>query len=128
MKRFSLICGGCILVLGIIIGSIVVEADSFPERSICLKDNQNADIDKDRLFSDYMTETVVSGIKDCDGVLDCKIEIDCAKGEIFSADVDIVAGNSRADALETDVLDYVSESFGIPVENITLSFHEEVLP
>lgn len=123
MKRFSLICGGCILVWGMIIGSIVAEADNFPEKSICLKDNQNTDIDKDGVFSDYMAETVVSGIKDCDGVLDCKIEVDCAKGEIFSADVDIVVENNRADDLETAVLDYVSESFGIPVENITLSFH-----
>ncbi|MCM1088092.1 MAG: hypothetical protein NC419_08040 [Muribaculaceae bacterium] len=130
-KRVFLLCAGSVLVLGVVIAGITAgmagsNEEGIAQESIELRaDSRSTDPDKDALYADYIVKTVVSGIEDCDGVVDCAIDIDYADGEILSADVGIVAGQDRADTLETDILDYVSKSFDIPAENVTLSFQEE---
>lgn len=125
-KRIFLLCAGSMLVLGIAIAGIAAGTANSNEESIELKaDNRVTDSDKDALYADYIVKTVASGIEDCDGVVDCAIDIDYADGEILSADVGVITGQDRADTLETDILEYVSKSFDIPAENVTLSFQEE---
>lgn len=123
-KRIFLICGSGLLALGIITGGIVVGAGDFSKEDINIANgyNQITNMDKDSLYSDYTEKTLVSNIKDKDGVLDCNIDTYSSNGEIVSADVSVVADKAEKNDLKTEILDYVSEFLGIEKENIRLSF------
>ncbi|MCH5248344.1 MAG: hypothetical protein J1E98_00355 [Lachnospiraceae bacterium] len=125
-KRLFLILGCCTLIVVItIMGIMLRESSSFQEREkanrYCI-DDMDTNNDKDSLYFDYIVAVLVETIKNENGVMDCKINLNYSNGEIVSANVSVVAEGDEINISETNILDYVSQSLEISTEDIILSY------
>ncbi len=118
-KRVSVILAMCVLILGFTIGGIVVVAGSSPQESISLDQHSQS---KEKQYSNYIANKVMSEIKKIDQVVDCKIEIKNEKTPMMTANVKVITQENKSDVLECDIKEYISESLGISMENITVAF------
>lgn len=122
-KGFLLFGGCCILVIGVTIAGIMIGESSFSqEREKPNIYGKDTNIDKDSLYLDYVIKTLVKAIKDEDGILDCKIDVEHLNGKIISANVNVVAENDEINISETNILNYISKTLEISTEDIILSF------
>lgn len=125
-KGFFLILGSCTLVIGVtVMGIMIRESNFFQAREKARSyyiDNMDTNIDKDSLYFDYIIEELVETVKNENGVMDCRINVDYSNGEIVSANVSVVTEDDKINISLTNILDYVSQSLGISTEDIILSY------
>ncbi len=123
-KKFTLILGGCVLVFGVTVGGIVANASGFSRENVYLSnENQDIVIDKESLYSEYVAKTIASKIKDSFEIEDCEINMTYLNGEFVFADISVVTENDEVNDLETNILDYVSETLGISTQYISITFN-----
>ncbi len=125
-KKFLYSLGSFTLVIGVIVMGIMIrQSNFFPKRktvnNYCI-DNLNQNLDKDSLYYDYNIEALAGRIKDENGITDCKINVNYLNGEIISVNISVVVEDDEVNISETDILDYVSQSLEISIENIELSY------
>lgn len=119
-KKFTLILGICVFILGVITGCAMTETNTYSHKDICL-DDWSTNIDKDKEYSEFIEKTLASTIKEDCHLSDCKMKVSCSNGKITSAHVYIVTREDKSDDLETDILNYVSEALEISTQKVTLS-------
>jgi len=125
-KRFFLILGGFAFIIGITVVGFMTRKSSFFQKrentnNYCI-DNMDVCLDKDSLYSDYIIKALVETIKDENGVMDCRINVNYSNGEIVSANVRVVAEDNGINISETNILNYVSQALEISTEDIVLSY------
>ena len=84
----------------------------------------SGDISIESVYCNYIENILTPQIEDYFEIPACKIDVSYSNGEIVSAEIRVVTEKDETNALETDIIDYVSKALGISTENITLSFDD----
>ena len=82
------------------------------------------DISIESVYCNYIENILAPQIEDYFEITACKIDVSFSNGEIVSAEIRVVTEDDETNALETDIMDYVSKALEISTENITLSFDD----
>ena len=87
----------------------------------------SGDISIESVYCNYIENILTPQIENYFEISACKIDVSYSNGEIVSAEIRVVTEGDETNALETDIIDYVSKALGISTENITLSKFKEIL-
>lgn len=106
------------------IKSVVTEADCFSEENISMDDYityiKNGE---ENSYCDYIISTLESVIKNIDGILDCKININSLDHKSVVVNVKVITEDGKDDVMQTNMKDYISQYLDISYEKILLTFN-----